>query len=296
MKTLNHVIEYTSRTDTFDLYFIGDIHLGAEACDEKLLAKTIAEIRDNPRAKVILMGDIIDGIGITGSDKRSDSRTLATWARAALAEDADIFLAERDMAVKVLTPIAPKIVAWLSGNHETACEKHRGFNIYASMVDRVCEAAGRNPADIMLGYEGFVRLSFRFTAPNSRGTCWQMIIYAHHGFGGGKLPGSHANNMFHLMGSYPADLHAIGHTHNMITVPRQITEAGNGKNTQSTTHTRWGIVTGSFLRAHLEPAKNGKPRNSYAQEKGLAPLPVNFPTVSVHPNSQTYDITFRNQR
>lgn len=295
MKTLSYSIDHASRTDTFNLYLIGDMHLGAEACDEALLTKTIEEIRADPTAYVIIMGDVVDGIGITGSDKRSDSRTLAKWARAALAEDADIFLAERDRAVRVLSPIAGKIIAWLAGNHETAIEKHRGFNVYWDMVSRVCDYAGRNPADVALGYEGFIRLSFNRLKPNSKPAIWTMIIYAHHGFGGGKLPGSHANNMFHLMGTYAADLHAMGHTHTMVSVPRQIVEAGRGGQ-QATQYTRWGVVTGSFLKAHLEPSKSGKPRNSYAQEKGLSPLPINFPIIHIDPDSKSYDITLRSKR
>ena len=48
------------------IYPIGDIHYGSPQCNEALVKKVIAEIKDNPEARWIGMGDLIEN-AIVGS-------------------------------------------------------------------------------------------------------------------------------------------------------------------------------------------------------------------------------------
>lgn len=295
MKQLRRRIEHKSRTDRFTLYPIGDVHLGSAACDEALFKRTVNHIKDDPTAIVILMGDIIDGIGRTGDDFRYRHKTLAPWL-AAMEDIDDVFDEEVNRAVALLEPIADKVVAFVNGNHEDKVEQKRGVNVYWSMVDRIAKAGNQNPADIAMGYNGFLRIRFtrtlRDVAPanwhGSRGTSWPLDIYMSHGFGGGKKPGSNANNMFDMMGSVQADLYLMGHTHNLMTVSKTLlvpTDKGMPR-----VDTRWGVVCGSFLQGQIEPSKRGRPRETYGELKGLPVLPTGHPVIHIEPGHGHYTV------
>lgn len=295
MKQIRRSIEHKSRTDTFTLYPIGDVHLGSAACDEALFKRTINRIKDDPAALVILMGDIIDGIGRTGDDFRYRHKTLAPWL-AAMEDIDDVFDEEVNRAVSLLEPIASKVIAFLNGNHEDKVEQKRGVNVYWSMVDKIAEAGGQKPADIALGYNGFIRLKFKRTfhdkAPanwhGSKGTSWPLDIYATHGFGGGKMPGSKANNMFHMMGAVQADLYLMGHVHELMTVSKTILKPSDKILPNVETH--WGVVCGSFLQGQIEPSKRGRPRETYGELKGLPTLPIGHPVIHIEPGHANYTV------
>lgn len=295
MKLLTRRIPYESVAEgQFNLYPIGDIHLGSAACDEKALQAAVSRIAADPKAIVILMGDMIDAVGVTGFDKRSNLKTLASWLRG-LDDVSDVIEEERDMAVNYLAPIADKIVAIVCGNHEDAVEHHRGFNIYWSMVERLAEIGGFYAPDVAIGYDGFLRLRFALDggaqkkhATKGSPHVWTLDVYLHHGFGGGKMPGAKANNLWQLMATYDADLHLVGHTHELLTVSRQVVTPTMGN--MPKIKTRWGVVCGSFHRAYIEPSRRGKTRETYSEVKGFPPLPIGYPIIHIDAGRQTYSV------
>ena len=62
MKTLRHNIDYVGRNSVFRLVYLTDLHVGARACDEKLLRRDILAIERDPNTYWIGGGDYIDAI------------------------------------------------------------------------------------------------------------------------------------------------------------------------------------------------------------------------------------------
>lgn len=280
MRTLTHILRHDSRSDDFTLYPLFDIHLGAAACDEALLVKTVEEVRANPRAYVILGGDNLNSI--TRDDPRANEYERADW----LIGEEDTAGLERDQLVKLLYPIADRILAVLEGNHEAAVLRHDKRNIYWELVAKLADAAGRKPEDIGLGYEGFIRLRFLRTGTSSK----VLTIYAHHGWGGGRKAGGKVNKLDDFMGSYDADLYLMGHVHDIAHHVRTTVSPGNGKRRDYELRERHGLICGTLLRPYVSRARNGMPRNSYGQVKGYAPSPVGYPVIRVKPWHSSMEI------
>ena len=88
------------------IYQLGDIHFGTMFCHKKGLLRAIDDIAHDKNAKVVLVGDLVEGIAV--DDPRYDSDTN---------EEPVPFLQAQDV-VKLLKPIKKKIIAVLKGNHE----------------------------------------------------------------------------------------------------------------------------------------------------------------------------------
>ena len=96
--------------NTLHLYLFGDQHIGYKYCDINLIKKDITIIKKDPKAKVILMGDMCD-IGLKNSV-------------GAGCFDNDINPEEQiDLAIELLRPIKNKIVGIHSGNHSERIKK-----------------------------------------------------------------------------------------------------------------------------------------------------------------------------
>ena len=78
MRLIDKRVECPSRTNTIEIYPIGDIHLGARNCAEKPLRKQVREIAQNPNAFVIGTGDWLDAIKPQDT-KRFDFDCLPDW-------------------------------------------------------------------------------------------------------------------------------------------------------------------------------------------------------------------------
>ena len=77
MEVIEKQIDYKQGDGDFKLYPIGDIHAGTKHCTESDLLKIIAEVKDDPQAIWIGMGDY--GEFITPNDKRCDSKVISSW-------------------------------------------------------------------------------------------------------------------------------------------------------------------------------------------------------------------------
>jgi len=77
MRLIHKDIPCTSRTDTITLYPIGDVHIGGN-CAEGHLKRRIQEIAQDPKAYIVLGGDIIDAIKPQDT-RRFDFEALPDW-------------------------------------------------------------------------------------------------------------------------------------------------------------------------------------------------------------------------
>lgn len=208
MQITHHKVAYKSRSDTFRFWHLTDLHLGASACHEKRLSADIQRIADDPYALWLGGGDYIDAICHVG-DKRYNPASLAPWALG----ESDVMGAQIDRVVSMLKPITHKCVGLISGNHESAALKYYGRNVYWEIVKGINQGVARRPEDLALGVQGFVVLHFRRYTKNSSGNGWPLTIYAHHGYGGGRMPGGHALTLGRVLGNFECDIAFMGHRH-----------------------------------------------------------------------------------
>lgn len=270
MRTLLHVVEYTSRSDVFRFYPSPDIHLGNAACDEKALAAWVKQIQDDPFALWAGIGDYAEFIN--RKDKRFDEQSLAKW----LYGVGDIAKAQRERVIETLRPIADKCVALVKGNHEETIYRYTERDVYGPIVETM--AQGKTDP-LGLEYWGFVRLMFRRMKPKARlPEAWTLDLFLTHGWWGGALQGNGALNLERLGGWVQAQVVLAGHDHKLKTFAQtQVKPLKNG----SVQKVRQ--VCGS-CGAFLDGAR-------YSEAKGYRPSPPGYLTVTIEPDKQEVRIS-----
>lgn len=282
MQIITRQLQYDNPDTLFTLYHLTDMHIGAAACDEKLLRQDIQRVADDPNAYWIGGGDYIDAIARKG-DKRYMEDTLAPWLRG----KNDVIGYQIDYVTDLLAPIAHKCLALVKGNHEAAAEKYADRAVYAEIVRRLAAVAKVEPKTLALGVHGFVNLSFRYVAPNSEGRGWAMKIYTHHGYGGGSLPGGHALALGRVLGDVDCDLALLGHRHVGQHIQKVTTRSLQKSIVQVQ---RMGVFVPSYLGAHVTPSTDWRPVDTYAEEHGLRPTPLGTTPIVIQPYERSFHL------
>lgn len=268
MRVIRKQIKLPSRSSHIKIIPLGDVHLGAAACDERLFKEVINTVAADPDAYWVLMGDAINAIGIR--DPRFSADDLAPWIRANML--ADLAKAETDRFLKMIQPIAGKCLAALTGNHEETLKKYNERDIHADIVAGIKSMGGMSPEEkLSLGYYGWLQLSFR----RSGGSGKQININMHHGMGGGRSAGGKANRIQQWLWSHNADIVIFGHTHN-TSVQVEAVESINTSGKVSVSK-RFGLYSGTFLRTGIEG------RTTYSEEKGYNAIPLGGASITIRP-------------
>jgi UDP-2,3-diacylglucosamine pyrophosphatase LpxH len=103
-----------------NLYQLGDLHIGTKFHYEKGLERTIQSIKRDPKAVVVLMGDLCEAIAVDDPRYDSDSNTQP------------VPFQQADDVISILYPIRDKIIAILDGNHELKIRKFVNLSAYIS--------------------------------------------------------------------------------------------------------------------------------------------------------------------
>jgi hypothetical protein len=270
------IVNEVSRKDCPDLslFPIGDVHIGAKACDEKALKEVIKHVKDTPNARWIGMGDYCDFINIR--DPRHDPSVLADWI--GMSDLTDLARAQKEYFVNLVRPIADKCVGLLQGNHEASIIKYSERDIYSEIVTAVKTAGGHAPEKPLgLGYYGWVLLKFLDTNRKNRDWRWTCRLNCHHGFTGGRLAGAKALNAQRWAWTHPsADVVLMGHSHNTSVQVEQVEHVtAQGK---VYPHNITVAYTGSYLRSSVDGV------TTYSERMGMLPMPVSRIAVHIKPN------------
>ena len=200
-KIVKYVVPDITMSNPIYIYLLFDAHYFSSQCDVSLLRRTIREIADNPRAHVIIGGDFFDAI--LPSDRRFDFNILPKEALENLHDLKCMNTVMIKKAIELLKPIQNKVIVYITGNHEeTAARK-----FFIDIAGEVGEALNFP----VMGYHAYIILSFLRKSNNS--TRGKLRIYAHHGWGYGRLPGSKINNLLKMSWDIDADIYISGHTH-----------------------------------------------------------------------------------
>ena len=274
MRVIRHEWFNVSRSDVFTLIPIGDVHIGAAACDERRLVEVVNRVAADDRAYWVGMGDACEFINVR--DKRFDSRVLASWVKTS--DIMDLAGAQMQRYLGMVMPIAGKCMGLLEGNHETSISRNFERDVHSEIVTAIKTGAG-HPADFRmgLGYYGWLQLAFYFGSDKKGGSSI-INVNLHHGFVGGRLDGAKALNMQRWLWSHDADLVLFGHSHNAMAQVAQV--EGIDRAGRHYEQVRRGGYCGSFLRT-----VNVDGPSTYSEQKGYFPLPVAGVEVLLKPGA-----------
>ncbi|MDD5288316.1 MAG: hypothetical protein PHY28_04310 [Dehalococcoidales bacterium] len=283
MEVIRKIIEHPSRTDTFYLYPLGDIHLGVVHCDEDLLKAKVREIKSNPNAYWLGMGDY--GDCITPSDfKRWEGRILATWMRG---NEDNIGPAQVEYVDDILSPIWNKCLGLIEGNHDDSIRKFNHYNFMTELLKKANKGIKR-PEDYNVRYAGvscFLQLAFHRVGAGwkeaSHGkTGHEIIVHARHGEGAARTSGARALAVLRLAQTFVnANITLMGHLHGQEApdLPeRLILRDGHIKAFDGI-----ATMTGAWLKAYAE----GVPP-CYLERWGTPPSQLGCPRIVIEPDKQ----------
>lgn len=277
MRVLRKTLYTPNRSQLWILYHLTDVHLGNAACDEKLFRADVQAIADDEFAIWGGGGDMIDGIGRRG-DRRYREDTLAKW----LHGETDVIDMQIQRFLDIIRPIAHKCQYFLTGNHEDdllAAKPPR--NAYLEMLRGIANIGNIKIHDIACGWEGVVELRFRRGTPEKWGGTSRVLIYTHHGAGGGRKKGGHALRMEEVLDTHQCDIALVGHRHHRDSINKAYMAVRGGKVRWDERHGVWG---GSYLMSTL-PSKSQAPPSHYPQKKQLPPQVQGIVPIIIKPDA-----------
>lgn len=265
MRTIVKAIPYTSRSDVIRIVPLSDLHVGNQACDEKLLRRWVKNIQESDNTYWVGLGDYCEFI--SRKDWRTDEEAYASW----LWGKHDVILAQQERLLRILEPIADKCLALVKGNHEMDTYRRQNRDVYAPFCESMSKAiTDPDRRQLMLGFSGFLRLQFR--RGDARGT-WTQDWFLTHGYWAGRMYGNGALNLGRVWGYTQSDMVLAGHDHKKRAIP--IVRYKPLKNGKVEKHNGFLCSCCSFL----DGAK-------YAEEHGYPPLPVGPLEILIRPDKK----------
>jgi len=184
------VATYEFEGEYIDILPIGDLHLGSE---ESMFDKAVEFVENNPEAKIILLGDLVDN---AIAESLGDVYSQTTNPHGAL-----------QAILEFLTKYKERILGVVSGNHERRTWRKVGVD----PIGLMCEQLNIPYTDDLLILDINVK-----SDKSNRGT-YRRTHYAiacHHGQSGGRFPekSMRQHRYFQSMVSN-VDIYITGHTH-----------------------------------------------------------------------------------
>jgi len=278
MELLAHEIKYPSRSNTIELYGIGDVHLGSAGSDKVKLQAKIQEIKDNPHAYWIGMGDYCECINPT--DKRFDPYSIDP--EYTLKSLTNLISKQRDDIAAYFEPIKHKCICLLAGNHEETARLHFYRDVTLELCSRLKVRYG--------GYDAFIKLSMKRIKD-----VWAITLYVSHGFGSSRKSGAKVNRIEDVMDTWDADIVMLAHEHQKIACPPRLRMKLVGDKDPLYTNRddrglrievrhQVGVMTGSFLQAYVPGAMN------YGEKKLYRPNALGTPTIQITPSDKKIEV------
>lgn len=238
------------------LYPVADVHLGAIEHDRVAWHTFTKTIEEDPTARVILVGDLINN-----AVKSSVSNVYDEWLRPR---------EQKQLMVEHLKPIRDKIIAATGGNHEARTAKESDQDITYDILAKL------DLEDIYRENICFVKIEIGEKCPNKKSGMARSTytVAATHGAGGGIYTGATVNRGERFSGYIDGlDLLITGHTHKgAVTRPSKL--VFDTHNNTITTREMVVVSTESFLcwggyaaRKMLSPAEIGNPPRIVLEER-----------------------------
>ena len=110
-KLITHKFEDSKH---LNIYPLGDVHIGSKECDLELLKQWVEMVKNDPNGAVVIIGDMMN-MGLRNSKSNVYEEVLNP-------------MEQKELCYELLSPIADKILAGCSGNHEYRMVKEVGTN------------------------------------------------------------------------------------------------------------------------------------------------------------------------
>lgn len=153
---------------------------------------------------------------------------------------------------------------------------------------RLCQLLGAK----FLGSSAYIRVLF-----NMNGCVGSVVLFVHHGVGGGGTAGAPINKLEKLaMGWEGADVFMMGHTTKMpVTRMQRPYPRWHGHNSPDLVHRDILLVnTGGFSKGHVVGSKQGQVPRGYYPELGMMnPAALGAPILKIEPYFPTKQTTTR---
>ncbi len=244
---------------------IGDVQLGEQGCDEKMLKRNIEWGKEH-NAYFLGMGEYID---IASPSNRAKIRSANLYDSV---EDAmeEIIQQKVNQFLKIVEGTEGRWLGLLEGHHFWE------FRDGTTTDTRIAQAL----KTVFLGTCAYVRLRFKHGGKRIACTIW-----CHHGTGGGQKTSAPLNKLENIMPYFDADIYLIGHQHKKVGAP--IDQLYMTHKTPYRIKYRTKIIanTGGYLRGYNlgEKQGGGYPRGGYVERRMLPPVSLGGILLYVRP-------------
>jgi len=229
---------------------ISDTHIGDPHFDKGKLERYLEWAKKEP-VYLILNGDIFN---MAEPYKLADEDVLTPNE-------------QLDLAVEIFEPWKNKILGITEGNHERRLRRKR-FDVGWEFAQRLGLSNLYDRDGIML------KITF---GEDKHGRPVKYFIYATHGWGSGRMPGSKVNNLSRLSYGIPlCDVYIASHTH-FMTGYQDIIVVPNERAHRVEERKRTYVSSGSFLKW-----------GGYAERKGFSPAKLG--TVRIRLDGHRRDV------
>lgn len=263
------VIKTSTLKRRWRIWAIGDLHLYNRACIESEIDLMIDEIKNDPHALWIGLGDYADCI--TMYDKRFDAQEVAPSKREKFFERLPARIVE-DVCAK-FEPIAKQCLGLGRGNHEDTMETRHDI----ALTKDVCENLGVRYLD----YCSIFDLVFK--SPREKAV---FKIFTHHGAGFATTTGGKINKLKKVMTEViEADIYLMGHSHEQMDLPLvHLYQDADGTLRQKK---KLGVITGAYLATYREGC------TSYGEKKLYSPVALGSVAVTIVPGTRRLGVEKR---
>ncbi len=207
------VIRRRIDAEEIHIYPFVDFHLGDRNTDVQAGKQFLKAVRADERAYLMYLGDNMNN-AIKSSVSNVYSETMNPHE-------------QKKYLIDMLEPVADRFLCFVPGNHENRSAKESDVDLVWDIADRI----GRR--DLYRPNISFIELSVGYDTNLNRKNVYR--IAGLHGAGGGKKPGSMANNLEDFAYAIDGlDIIVCGHTHKRISGrPGKLAfPNGTGKNMQ----------------------------------------------------------------
>lgn len=190
ISSIRHDLDASTSCGPLRILPLSDLHYGDPNADERLIKSLIQRIADDPDCYTVLAGDLLNTAVQGGkSDAKAEKRRITEQ----LSEMAEM-----------LRPIAGKILAAVSGNHEERAYKLADIDLTELLMTMLGRGKFYRPTSALV--------YLRTHKPTGGRLIYSMYINHGHG-GGGRRAGSKVNALEDLGFVIDADILIAGHSH-----------------------------------------------------------------------------------
>ena len=223
-------------------------------------------------AYFIGLGDYIDTFSPSNRARLSGAQFYDTAMKAM---DRDAEARVKEIYNLALKPSKGRWLGLLEGHH---FHEFRDRTTSDQLLARMLDAP-------FLGTSAYVRLVFPYGHGSGTST-GQVLIWAHHGQGGGSTAGSALNRLERAAKSWDADIYLMGHHHKIGAQPldyiRPVYSPSGKPHLEHAT--KLLVATGSFLKGYVAGRQDGGvPRGGYVEQGMMNPVQLGAPLVKIRP-------------